>query len=262
MKLTQRPQIRGRLSGKRALITGAGGGIGSIAAMLFAQEGATVIVADICEQAGSETVAMIREAGGAAHFVHADVSDAQSVEAAVAAAVGHAGGLDILYNNAGGTDPADGPVTEVPLDVFERSLRRDLMGTMLFCRYAIPHMIEAGGGAIVNTASIVALIGKPRPAQEGYTAAKGAIVAMTRSMAVHYAPMNIRVNAIAPALTRTKRIEGRMEQGKIPEVFFQRQLLGMVEPIHVAQSALFLASDEAGAITGHTLPVDSGMSMS
>jgi NAD(P)-dependent dehydrogenase (short-subunit alcohol dehydrogenase family) len=252
----------GRVSGKIALITGAGSGIGRTAAILFAREGSQVVVADIGENEGRQTVAKIEALGGQALFVHMDVTLADSVEAAFHAAVQRFGRLDILYNNVGGTNPKDGPITDVSLEVLEGSLRRDLLGTMLCCRFGIREMLKSGGGAVVNTASVVALMGKPAPAQEGYTAAKGAIVAMTRSMAVHYAPHRIRINAIAPGLTLTDRIQRRLAQGAIPKAFLERQLLGLVEPIDVAQAALFLASNEARAITGHTLPVDGGMSMS
>ena len=187
----------GRLDGRVALITGAGVGNGRRAAVLFAREGAKVAVAEFADDAGRDAVAEITAAGGDALFVHVDVSEPDSVEAAVRATVARFGKLDTLYNNVGGTNPKDGPVTDVPIDVFWGSLKRDLFGTFLGCRFAIPEIIKAGGGAVINTASLVALIGKPAPSQISYTAAKGAIVSMTRAMAVQYAPQKVRVNAIA-----------------------------------------------------------------
>jgi NAD(P)-dependent dehydrogenase (short-subunit alcohol dehydrogenase family) len=252
----------GRLEGKTALITGAGQGIGRQTAELFAREGAAVAVAEINADAGRETVRRIRDRGGKAIFAETNVTEPASVEAAVAAAVAEFGRLDILYNNVGGTSPKDGPVTEVDLDVFWNAINRDLYGTFLTCRFGIPELIKAGGGAVVNTASLVALMGKPRPATDCYVAAKGAIVALTRSMAVHYAPDKVRVNALAPGITRTERLVRRIDEGAIPSALGDRHLLGFLEPLDVANAALFLACDESRMITGHILPVDSGVTMS
>ena len=252
----------GRLDGRVALITGAGVGNGRRAAVLFAREGAKVAVAEFADDAGRDAVAEITAAGGDALFVHVDVSEPDSVEAAVRATVARFGKLDTLYNNVGGTNPKDGPVTDVPIDVFWGSLKRDLFGTFLGCRFAIPEIIKAGGGAVINTASLVALIGKPAPSQISYTAAKGAIVSMTRAMAVQYAPQKVRVNAIAPGITKTERVSRRLDENAIPAAMLSRHLLGPGEPMDVANAALYLASDESRMITGHTLPVDSGMTMS
>ena len=253
----------GRLDGKVALITGAGAGIGRQAALLFAREGAKVAVADFAEEPGRSTVAEIERHGGHAVFCHTDVTSEASVQAAVAATVHRFGRLDIMYNNAGGTNPKDGPVDTVDIAIFWETMRRDLFGTFLGCRFAIPEIIKAGGGSIINTASLVALIGKPAPSQVCYTAAKGAIVSMTRAMAVEYAPHKIRVNAIAPGLTMTERITARVKDGRfIPNVILDRHLLGTCEPEDIAEAALYLASDASRRLTGHTLPVDSGITMS
>lgn len=251
-----------RLAGLAALITGAGAGIGRVAAELFAAEGAAVAVAERDEAAGRETVARIDAAGGRSRFLATDVTDPTSVEAAVAAAAAAFGRLDILYNNVGGTSPQDGAVTEVPLEVFWSTISRDLFGSFLVCRFGIPYLAKAGGGSVINTSSLAALIGKPAPAKDCYAAAKGAIVSLTRSMAVQYAPQKIRVNAIAPGITRTERLARRLDQGAIPTALAERHLLGFLEPLDVAQAALYLASPESRMLTGQILPVDSGVTMS
>ena len=252
----------GKLAGRVALITGGGGGIGKEAALLFAREGAKVVVADIAEDAGEAVAAAIRAEGGDALFVAIDVGEPDSVRAAVEKTVAAFGKLDTLYNNVGGTNPLDGPVDTVPIEVFWSTMRRDLFGTFLGCRFGIPEIVRAGGGAVVNTASLVALMGKPAPSQVCYTAAKGGIVSMTRAMAVQYAPLNVRVNAISPGLTLTERIEDHLQKNDSPQALIDRHLLGLPHPAGIAAGALFLASDDARYLTGHILPVDSGITMS
>jgi NAD(P)-dependent dehydrogenase (short-subunit alcohol dehydrogenase family) len=149
----------GRLDGKVAFITGSGSGIGRAGAILFAREGAKVIVADISREGGEGTLARVRDTGGEASYIHTDVTDPQSVEHAIAATIAAYGSLNILYNDAGGSTAQDGPVTEVSLEEFWRVIRVDLFGTFLSCKYAIPEMIKSGGGAIINTTSYVALAG-------------------------------------------------------------------------------------------------------
>ncbi|MFG1220818.1 SDR family NAD(P)-dependent oxidoreductase [Xanthobacter wiegelii] len=248
------------LQGKVALITGAGIGIGRCAAELFARNGARIVVAEINEEAGRETAERIQAQGGEALFVQTDVTDAAGAEAAVAAGVAHYGRLEVIYNNAGGSTTRDSDVTRAPDDEFWRAMTLDLHGTWLVSRFGIPELIKAGGGAVVNAASVVALMGWP--GKDAYTAAKGAVAALTRSMAVEFAPHNIRVNAVAPGVTRTPRVVAQLEQLETTQRLTAAHLLGMVEPLHVAQAALFLASEASGRTTGHVLPVDSGLSIS
>jgi NAD(P)-dependent dehydrogenase (short-subunit alcohol dehydrogenase family) len=245
----------GRLEGKVALITGAGNGIGAEAARLFAREGARIVVAELKAEDGRAVESQIRSAGGQAVFIQTDVTDEASVQAAIQAATATYGKLDVLYNNAGASSAADGPVTEAPAEEFWRAIRLNLFGAWLCCRYGIPEIAKAGGGSVINTASVVALMGLHR--LDAYTASKGGLVALTRSMAVEFAPMKVRVNALAPTTTMTPRV---MELRKNRQPGNDgRNLLGPADPIDVAFAALYLASDESRRVTGHILPVDSGL---
>jgi len=248
----------GRLEHKVAFITGSGSGIGRAGAIRFSREGAKVVVADISHEGGERTVAMARDLGGDATFVHTDVTAPESVERAIAATVAAYGKLDILYNDAGGSTAQDGPVTTVSIDEFWRTIRVDLYGTFLCCKYGIPELIKAGGGAIINTTSYVALAGIK--GRDAYTAAKGGVLAMTRSMAANYAKHKIRVNAIAPGAILTERVRKFIEADPNVAKMAGNHLLGMGEPEDIANMALFLASDEARIITGAIFPVDSGWS--
>jgi NAD(P)-dependent dehydrogenase (short-subunit alcohol dehydrogenase family) len=246
----------GRLDGKVAFITGAASGIGRAGAVLFAREGAKVAVADI-SRTGEETVRLARAEGGEAIFIETDVTEPQSVEHAIGETVARFGKLNVLYNNAGGSTMRDGMVTEVPLDEFWRTIRVDLFGTFLCCKYGIPELIKAGGGAVINTTSIVALAGMP--GRDGYTAAKGGVLALTRSMAVEYGKHNIKVNAIAPGVIQTERVKEHLAHDPRVERVVSRHLLGLGEPLDIAHMALFLASDESRIITGGIFSVDSGL---
>lgn len=249
-----------RLAGKVALITGAGTGIGRCSAELFAREGARVVVAEYDQASGREAAEAITANGGEALFVQTDVTDEASVKAAVDAAVARFGALHILYNNAGGSTTQDGPVTDAPIEEFWRALKLDLLGTWLVCRHGIPELIRAGGGAVINAASVVALMGWP--GKDAYTASKGAIAALTRSMAVEYAPSNVRVNAVAPCVTRTPRVMAQLSGSSVMQGLAAQHLLGLAETLDVANAALFLASDESARTTGHILTVDSGLTIS
>jgi NAD(P)-dependent dehydrogenase (short-subunit alcohol dehydrogenase family) len=249
-----------RLAGKVALITGGGGGIGRATAERFAAEGAKVAIAEIDPASGEAAADAARAAagnsGGDALFVECDVTERASVERALAETVARFGKLDVLHNNAGGSTMRDGPVTEAPEDEFWRVIRLDLYGTFLCSKLAIPEIIKAGGGSVINMASNVALMALP--GRDCYTAAKGGIAAMTRSMAAEYARYRIRVNAIAPSVTLTERVKRLLAQSPEIEKLGQSHLLGFGQPIHIAHMAVYLASDESAITTGQILPVDSG----
>ena len=247
----------GRLEDKVALITGSGAGIGRASAGLFAAEGARVAILEINEDSGAGAEHEIRDAGGEACFIHTDVTEPESVIAAVASTIERYGKLDVLYNNAGGSTLQDAAVTEAPDEEFWRAIKLDLWGTFLVCKHGIPALIENGGGSVINTSSNLAVMGLH--GRDCYTAAKGGVASITRSMAVEYAPHNIRVNAVAPAATRTERVVKLAEANEAIDSMVQRgQLLGWCEPIDIAYMALYLASDESASTTGQVIPVDSG----
>lgn len=249
-----------RLAGKSAIVTGGGRGIGRSTVELFCREGARVIIAERDEAAGQEVLDTVTRVGGQAIFVATDVSDEEPMRQLMDHAIAAYGAIDILYNNVGGSTPNDGPVTTVSNDEFWLKMRVDLFGTWLGCRYAIPHMIDAGGGSIINATSITALIGTRN--KDAYTCAKGAIIALTQSMAVEFAEHRIRVNAIAPAGTLTERVASRLASTDRTSLKPSDHLLGMSDPIDVAYAVLYLASDESKTTTGHVLAVDSGVSIS
>ena len=244
-----------RLQGKVAIITGAGKGIGLASALLFAKEGARIVIAEIDEAAGRRAESEVRSHGGEARFVRTDVTDEASVMAMAEFAVSTYGRIDILYNNAGLSTSRDGPVTEAPAEEFWSAIRLNLFGTWLCSRHVIPRMQQNGGGSVINAASVVALIGLHRV--DAYTAAKGGIVALTRSMAAQFAASGIRVNALAPTTTLTERVVELSKQRKPGN--HDRNRLGPADPLDVANAALFLASDESRKVTGHVLAVDSGL---
>ncbi len=249
-----------RLTGKVAIITGAAAGIGESAARLFAQEGARVVLADIAEQAAEAVSGDIRRSGGIAIAVRTDVTEPDSVAAVVERAVAEFGKLDIMYNNAGGSTPRDNTAVKVELDEFWRAIKLDLWGTFLGCRFAIPELQKNGGGVVLNMASNVALMGVP--GVDCYTAAKGGVAALTRSLAVAYAADKIRVNAIAPSTTLSPRIIARLKISQNMRDLAAKNLLGPAEPIDIARAALFLASDESRMTTGAILLTESGVTVS
>jgi NAD(P)-dependent dehydrogenase (short-subunit alcohol dehydrogenase family) len=245
----------GRLDGKVALITGAGRGMGRVAAELFAVEGARIVVADLVRINGEDTVAAIESAGGTAVFVPVDVSDATQVEAMVAAF----GGLHVLYNNAGIFPPDDGGATETPESTWDTVMAVNLKGVWLGCKYGIPAMIASGGGSIINVASFVALVGAAT-AQIAYTASKGGVLSMTREIAVEHARRGIRANALCPGPIETELLAELMSDPARRErrlVHIPMGRLGRAEEL--AKAALFLASDDASFMTGASLVVDGGI---
>ena len=245
-----------RLEGKAAFITGGGAGIGRATAILFAREGACVAVADINLTAAEETAHL---AGHGAIALKTDVSDEASISAAIAATVEKFGRLDILHNNAGGSTPQDNNVVEAPLEEFWRVIKLDLFGTFLGCRYGIPALIRSGGGAVINMTSNMALMGVP--GRDCYTAAKGGVAALTRSLAVEFAAQRVRVNAIAPSATMTERLKKLVQANPAVNKLAESHLLGPIAPEDIANAALYLASDESRAMTGHIMAVDSGVTI-
>ncbi|MEO3430397.1 SDR family oxidoreductase [Pelagibius sp. CAU 1746] len=241
-----------RLHGKRAIITGGGNGIGAAAAMLFVREGAQVAILDTDREAGERAAAAAEAEGGEVLFLQADVSEPEDVEDAIDEAAGTFGGLDVLYNNAGGAAPRDGSFLDIPLEEFWRTVSVDLYGTFLASRIAVPYIQEAGGGAVINTASIRAL--KGTRGADAYSAAKGGIVALTRAMALQCGPLGIRVNAIAPGAVLTDRTRGL---GMTDEIDPQWRV-APGQPLEVAELAVFLASDEASLVNGAIIPADGG----
>ena len=246
-----------RLAGKVALITGAGTGIGRSAAELFAKEGAKVAIAEINTTTGEETAERILRGGGDAIAIQTDVSEPDSISNAIQKCVQHYGGLHVLHNNAGGSTEVDNDVTRVPLEEFWRAIKLDLFGTFLGCRFGIPEIAKSGGGSVINMASVVALMGFP--GRDCYTAAKGGVLSLTRSLAVEFAPQKIRVNAIAPTITLTDRVQKIVAGNAAAQKLSDIHLLGLGQPTDMAQAALYLASDESRIVTGIVLPVDSGL---
>lgn len=246
----------GRLDGKVAIITGGGSGIGRATAVVFAKEGARVVVADWIAEGGKETVSMIKEAGGEAIFIKTDVSKAEDIKNMIKTSVNTYGKLDILMNIAGivGEEVSTIDCTE---EVFNKIIAVNLNGVWLGMKYAIPEMLKTGGGSIVNTASIAALEAyKGIPA---YAASKGGVLSMSRVAAIEFAAKNIRVNCIAPGHVATPLFLGcwSPDQLKHLEDIAPQGRLG--KPEEIAQVALFLASDESSHITGQTVVADGGI---
>ena len=249
-----------RLTGKVALITGGGTGIGRATARAMAAEGAKVVVAELNAEAGEQTAQIIAQAGGDCIAVKTDVTSEESMKAAIDRAVAHYGALHILHNNAGGSTNVDNTVVEAPIEEFWRVIRLDLFGTFLGCRFGIPALIASGGGSVINMSSNVALMGIP--GRDCYTAAKGGVAAITRSMAVEFAAAKVRVNAIAPSATMTDRVRKLVAGNAGLSKLADAHLVGLIEPEDIANMAVFLASEESRMVTGQVYPVDSGVTIS
>jgi NAD(P)-dependent dehydrogenase (short-subunit alcohol dehydrogenase family) len=248
-----------RLDGKVAVITGAGSGIGRVAASLFAAEGAQVVVADVAADQAESAVAEIVGAGGSATAVTVDVSDESQVTAMVATAVRTYGGLHVLFNNAGIFPDDDGGILDTPPETWQKVMEVNLKGVWLGCRAGVPAMLDSGGGSIVNVASFVALMGAAT-AQMAYTASKGGVLAMTRELAVEYARRGIRANSICPGPIETPLLaELLADPGRRQRRLVHIPVGRFGRPEEIAKAALFLASDDASFVTGSALVVDGGI---
>jgi len=242
-----------RLTNKVALITGGGSGIGKASCLLFAREGAKVVVVDLKKETAEATA---REIGGNARAFGADVSKEKDAEAMVAFAEKSFGRLDVIFNNAGVFHPKDDSVTNTSGDIWDLVIDINLKGVFLGCKYAIPALLRAGGGSIINTASFVAIMGAAAP-QIAYTASKGGVLAMTREIAVEFAKKNIRANALCPGPVETPLLAELLSD----PARRQRRLVHIpmgrfAKAEEIANAALFLASDESSYVSGTTFLVD------
>jgi 3-oxoacyl-[acyl-carrier protein] reductase len=253
-----------RLLNKVALITGSGSGIGRESAIIFSREGAKVSIADIDKKGGQQTVDLIKQKGGTAIFIQTDVSKANDVEKMIKTTVDHYGKLDILFNHAG-VPMSFTPVEELEEDLWDRIMDTNVKSIFLACKYGVPFMKKQGGGVIINTASIGGV--RPRPGISAYNTSKGAIITLTKALAVELAPNKIRVNCINPVAAETlflvRAVTGGSTKDEKYEEGIKRTLesipLGrLAQPEDVAYAALYLASDDSSMVTGVSLNVDGG----
>ena len=246
----------GRLDGKVVVITGAASGIGREAALLFSNEGARICVADVSDEEGERTASECDDA----FFFPADVTTPESVEAMYRATAERYGGVDVLYNNAGIMPPDDGSILETEPDAWQRVQDVNATGVYLCCKHGIPHLLERGGGSVINVASFVALVGAAT-SQISYTASKGAVLSMSRELAVEFARRGVRVNALCPGPVETPLLMRLFEDD--PAAYERRRVhlpLGrLARAREIAHGALFLASDESSYVTGTTFLVDGGI---
>jgi NAD(P)-dependent dehydrogenase (short-subunit alcohol dehydrogenase family) len=247
----------GRLDGKVCVITGAGGGMGRDAAILFTEEGAKVCAADVNAEAAEETVA---RCGGNAFAQRVDVADEASVAEMMTATADRFGGIDVLYNNAGISPNDDASVLDTGTDAWDRVQAVNTKGVFLCCKHGIPHLQKRGGGSVINVASFVAIVGAAT-SQISYTASKGAVLSMTRELAVQFARENIRVNALCPGPVETPLLLAIF--GDDPAALERRRnhwpMGRLAKPREIVNGALFLASDESSYVTGSTFLVDGGL---
>ena len=248
--------MSGRLDGKVCVITGAAGGMGREAALLFCSEGAKVCVADVDGDAAEGTAAD----AGEAFAVQVDVAEEASVKAMYAETATKYGGIDVLYNNAGISPPDDGSIVDTELDAWERVQAVNTRGVYLCCKHGIPHLIDRGGGSVINVASFVALVGAAT-SQISYTASKGAVLSLSRELAVQFARQGIRVNALCPGPVETPLLLRIF--GDDPAAYERRKIhlpMGrLAKPREIVNAALFLAGDESSYVNGATFVVDGGL---
>jgi NAD(P)-dependent dehydrogenase (short-subunit alcohol dehydrogenase family) len=246
----------GRLDGKVAVITGAAGGIGREAALLFSEEGASVCVADMSRENGEQTASECREA----FFQEVDVADPASVEAMYTATAERYGGIDVLYNNAGIMPADDASILDTEPDAWQRVQDVNTKGVFLCCKYGIPHLLERGGGSVINVASFVALMGAAT-SQISYTASKGAVLSLSRELSVEFARRGVRVNAICPGPVETPLLMRLFSEtpGALERRLQHLPMGRLAQAKEIAYGALFLASDEASYVNGTTFLVDGGL---
>jgi NAD(P)-dependent dehydrogenase (short-subunit alcohol dehydrogenase family) len=248
--------MMGRLDDKVCVITGSAGGIGREAALLFSDEGAKLCVADVDEEAGEKTASECTDA----FFFKVDVSDPSSVEEMYAAVAEHFGRIDVLYNNAGIMPADDASILDTKVDAWQRVQDVNTKGVFLCCKFGIPHLLERGRGSVINVASFVALMGAAT-SQISYTASKGAVLSMTRELAVEFARRGIRVNALCPGPVETPLLMRIFDEtpGALERRLVHLPMGRLAKAREIAQGALFLASDEASYVTGATFLVDGGL---
>jgi NAD(P)-dependent dehydrogenase (short-subunit alcohol dehydrogenase family) len=246
----------GRLDGKVCVITGAGGGMGRDAAILFSEEGAQVCAADVNLEAANETAAQARDA----FAQRVDVADEASVKAMMDATVARYGGIDVLYNNAGISPDDDASILDTSVGAWDRVQAVNTRGVFLCCKHGIPHLLERGGGSVINVASFVAIVGAAT-SQISYSASKGAVLSMSRELAVQFARDNVRVNALCPGPVETPLLLNIF--GDDPAALERRRVHWptgrLAKPREVVNGALFLASDDSSYVTGSTFLVDGGL---
>jgi NAD(P)-dependent dehydrogenase (short-subunit alcohol dehydrogenase family) len=251
-----------RLKDKVCVITGAGGGMGRVASRMFAAEGAKIVVAEFGEAAGEETVRLVREDGGTATYVKTDVSSESSAKAMIDHAVSTYGRVDVLYNNAGVMPEADHSVIDTDVATWDQVMAVNVRGVFLGCKFAIPRMVDQGSGSIINIASFVALLGCSVP-QDAYTASKGALISLTRSLAVQFGPKGVRSNAICPGPVETPLLmDWLVKDEEAKRIRLARNPSGRFgKPEEIVNMALYLASDESRWTNGAQLVVDGGISI-
>ena len=251
-----------RLADKVCVITGAGSGMGRVAAGLFAAQGAKVVVADYNEAAAAENVAAVHAAGGQVTAVRADVSKESDAKAMIDHAIATFGRVDVLYNNAGVMPEADHSVIDTDVDTWDQVMAVNVRGVFLGCKYAIPRMVEQGSGSVINIASFVALLGCSVP-QDAYTASKGALLSLTRSLAVQFGPSGVRTNAICPGPVETPLLmDWLLKDEAAKQLRLARNPSGRFgKPEEIVNMAIYLASDESRWTNGASLVVDGGISV-